>query len=49
MPNLVLDSPITTHFQSLIQWGYAVSNTYTINWDYGNCGVVVEGAGFILV
>ena len=29
------------------QWGNAVSNTYTINWNYGS-GIVVEGAGFIL-
>jgi gamma-glutamyltranspeptidase/glutathione hydrolase len=42
-----LDSPSTTHFSIVDQWGNAVSNTYTINWDYGS-GVVVEGAGFIL-
>ena len=42
-----LDSPSTTHFSIIDQWGNAVSNTYTINWGYGS-GVVVEGAGFIL-
>lgn len=41
------ESPSTTHFSVLDQWGNAVSNTYTINWSYGS-GVVVEGAGFIL-
>lgn len=42
-----LNSPSTTHFSIVDQWGNAVSNTYTINWDYGS-GVVVEGAGFLL-
>ena len=42
-----LESPSTTHFSIIDQWGNAVSNTYTINWNYGS-GVVVEGAGFIL-
>jgi gamma-glutamyltranspeptidase/glutathione hydrolase len=42
-----LESPDTTHYSILDQWGNAVSNTYTINWDYGS-GVVVEGAGFLL-
>jgi len=42
-----IDSPSTTHFSVIDQWGNAVSNTYTINWSYGS-GVVVEGAGFIL-
>ncbi len=42
-----IDSPNTTHFSIVDQWGNAVSNTYTINWSYGN-GVVVEGAGFLL-
>lgn len=42
-----LDSPSTTHFSIVDQWGNAVSNTYTLNWSYGS-GVVVEGAGFIL-
>lgn len=42
-----LESPDTTHYSIVDQWGNAVSNTYTINWEYG-CGVVVEGAGFLL-
>jgi gamma-glutamyltranspeptidase/glutathione hydrolase len=42
-----LESPNTTHFSIIDQWGNAVSNTYTINWSYGS-GVVVSGAGFLL-
>ena len=42
-----LESPETTHYSIMDQWGNAVSNTYTINWDYGS-GVIVEGAGFLL-
>jgi len=37
----------TTHFSILDAAGNAVSNTVTLNWDYGS-GVVVEGAGFLL-
>ena len=42
-----LESPNTTHFSIVDPWGNAVSNTYTINWEYGS-GVVVSGAGFLL-
>lgn len=42
-----LDSPDTTHYSIIDKWGNAVSNTTTINWNYGS-GVVVEGAGFLL-
>jgi gamma-glutamyltranspeptidase/glutathione hydrolase len=42
-----LESPETTHYSIVDQWGNAVSNTYTLNWNYGS-GVVVEGAGFLL-
>jgi gamma-glutamyltranspeptidase/glutathione hydrolase len=42
-----LESPETTHYSIVDGWGNAVSNTYTINWDFGT-GVVVEGAGFLL-
>jgi gamma-glutamyltranspeptidase/glutathione hydrolase len=41
------ESPNTTHYSIIDQWGNAVSNTYTINWAYGS-GVVVSGAGFLL-
>lgn len=37
----------TTHFSILDKHGNAVSNTYTLNLDFGS-GVVVEGAGFLL-
>jgi gamma-glutamyltranspeptidase/glutathione hydrolase len=42
-----LESPNTTHISIVDRWGNAVSNTYTLNWDFGS-GVVVEGAGFLL-
>ncbi|PHN28564.1 gamma-glutamyltransferase [Pseudomonas sp. ICMP 561] len=37
----------TTHFSIVDKQGNAVSNTYTLNWDYGS-GVVVKGGGFLL-
>jgi gamma-glutamyltranspeptidase/glutathione hydrolase len=42
-----LETPNTTHYSIVDQWGNAVSNTYTLNWNYGS-GVVVTGAGFLL-
>ena len=42
-----LESPQTTHFSIIDADGNAVSNTYTLNLDFGN-GLVVEGAGFLL-
>jgi gamma-glutamyltranspeptidase/glutathione hydrolase len=42
-----LESPHTTHYSIVDRWGNAVSNTYTVNWDYGS-GVVVAGAGVLL-
>ena len=42
-----LESKDTTHYSIIDADGNAVSNTYTINWQFGS-GVVVEGAGFIL-
>jgi gamma-glutamyltranspeptidase/glutathione hydrolase len=42
-----IESPQTTHFSILDEHGNAVSNTYTLNWEFGS-GVVVKGAGFIL-
>lgn len=41
------ESPETTHFSIVDQFGNAVSNTYTLNFSYGS-GIVVEGAGFLL-
>ncbi|WP_083901054.1 gamma-glutamyltransferase [Azospirillum sp. B4] len=37
----------TTHFSVVDKWGNAVSNTYTLNFEFGN-GEVVEGAGFLM-
>ncbi|MBI6924920.1 gamma-glutamyltransferase [Pseudomonas putida] len=37
----------TTHFSIVDKAGNAISNTYTLNLDYGS-GVVVKGAGFLL-
>ena len=42
-----LESYHTTHFSVSDKDGNAVSNTYTLNLDFGS-GVVVEGAGFLL-
>jgi len=42
-----LESYQTTHFSIVDSKGNAVSNTYTLNWDYGS-GVVVKGAGFLM-
>ncbi|MHC6227531.1 gamma-glutamyltransferase [Pseudomonas sp. X10] len=42
-----LEAHQTTHFSIVDKQGNAVSNTYTLNWDYGS-GVVVKGAGFLL-
>lgn len=42
-----LESHQTTHFSIVDSKGNAVSNTYTLNWDYGS-GVVVKGAGFLM-
>jgi len=42
-----LETHQTTHFSVIDAQGNAVSNTYTLNWDFGS-GVVVNGAGFLL-
>ncbi|MCH8538232.1 MAG: gamma-glutamyltransferase [Alkalimonas sp.] len=42
-----LESRQTTHFSIVDHAGNAVSNTYTLNLDFGS-GVVVTGAGFLL-
>jgi gamma-glutamyltranspeptidase/glutathione hydrolase len=41
------ESPETTHFSIVDQFGNAVSNTYTLNFSYGS-GIVVPGTGFLL-
>lgn len=41
------ESPQTTHFSVVDAEGNAVSNTYTLNLNYGS-GVTVKGAGFLL-
>lgn len=42
-----LETHQTTHFSVIDKDGNAVSNTYTLNFDYGS-GVVVKGAGFLM-
>ncbi|MDE1147427.1 MAG: gamma-glutamyltransferase [Azospirillaceae bacterium] len=37
----------TTHFSVVDKWGNAVSNTFTLNFEFGN-GEVVAGAGFLM-
>ncbi|MFP3588786.1 gamma-glutamyltransferase, partial [Paraburkholderia sp. SIMBA_055] len=37
----------TTHFSVVDKWGNAVSNTTTLDGEFGS-GVVVDGAGFLL-
>lgn len=48
-PGVILpkESPQTTHFSVWDSAGNVVSNTYTLNFSYGN-GIAVEGAGFLL-
>ena len=41
------ESEETTHFSVWDQQGNIVSNTYTLNFAYGN-GIAVDGAGFLL-
>lgn len=41
------ESSETTHFSVVDQWGNAVSNTYTLNFSYGN-GMMVPGTGILL-
>ncbi|MFA5632761.1 MAG: gamma-glutamyltransferase [Porticoccaceae bacterium] len=44
---LVPESPQTTHYSTWDEEGNVVSNTYTLNFSYGN-GISVSGAGFLL-
>lgn len=47
-PALELNESLeTTHYSSWDRWGNVVSNTYTLNFSYGN-GKSVAGAGFLL-
>jgi gamma-glutamyltranspeptidase / glutathione hydrolase len=41
------ESPQTTHYSTWDEAGNVVSNTYTLNFSYGN-GIAVTGAGFLL-
>lgn len=41
------ESPQTTHYSVWDKAGNVVSNTYTLNFSYGN-GIAVTGAGFLL-
>ena len=41
------ESEETTHYSTWDKLGNVVSNTYTLNFAYGN-GIAVEGAGFLL-
>ena len=41
------ESPQTTHFSTWDKAGNVVSNTYTLNFSYGN-GIAVTGAGFLM-
>jgi len=43
----MVEKPQTTHFSVIDKWGNAVSNTYTLNGNFGS-GAVVEKAGIIL-
>ncbi|HET9692812.1 MAG TPA: gamma-glutamyltransferase [Steroidobacteraceae bacterium] len=47
VPPGLAESRHTTHFSIVDRWGNAVSNTFTLNTDFGS-GVVVSGAGFLL-
>lgn len=42
-----VESPQTTHYSVVDQWGNAVSNTYTLNFSYGS-GLVAKGTGILL-
>ncbi len=41
------ESEETTHFSVVDRWGNAVSNTYTLNGNFGS-GVVVKGTGILM-
>jgi len=41
------ESPDTTHYSVMDQWGNAVVNTYTLNFSYGS-GIVIPGTGMLM-
>ena len=41
------ESPQTTHYSIIDQYGNAVSNTYTLNYSFGN-GIIVKDTGFFM-
>ena len=41
------ESPDTTHFSVMDQFGNAVSNTYTLNFSYGS-GIMIPGTGMLM-
>ena len=41
------ESPDTTHFSFMDQFGNAVSNTYTLNFSYGS-GIMIPGTGMLM-
>jgi gamma-glutamyltranspeptidase / glutathione hydrolase len=43
----VQESPQTTHYSIIDQYGNAVSNTYTLNYSFGN-GIIVKDTGFFM-
>ena len=45
--SLITESPDTTHFSVMDKYGNAVSNTYTLNFSYGN-GAMAAGTGIML-
>lgn len=45
--NLAYESPETTHYSVMDKWGNAVSNTYTLNFGFGN-GIMAANTGILL-
>lgn len=45
--NLGYESPETTHYSVMDKWGNAVSNTYTLNFGFGN-GIMAANTGILL-
>ncbi|MDG1439090.1 MAG: gamma-glutamyltransferase, partial [Emcibacteraceae bacterium] len=45
--DMLKESPDTTHFSVMDKWGNAVSNTYTLNFSYGN-HMMAAGTGIMM-